>query len=122
MYDLTEKVWAQAKLGQLKGPLTSREKSVFFAPPSTDGYKERAQRHADKCEVRKRAAQCVRDLCAKYSAEFVEWVDGMDSNGGGSGLVNIGKVPGRSVGGPRKAKHQALKKALAKKARHRPAY
>lgn len=57
MYDLSKEVWTQAKLGEMKRPLTSREKSVFFAPPSIDGYKELAARFA-VCDAAPRVAPC----------------------------------------------------------------
>ena len=76
MFDLPPAVWAEARIsGALRQPLMSREKPVFFAPASLDGYKERPPENAATCEVRRRAAQCVLNLCSKYDADFVEWID-----------------------------------------------
>lgn len=76
LYDLPENVWEEATTGnQPSTPLTSREKAVFFAPPSVDGFKERAVKNDQKCEVRRRCFKCVKDLCTTYSAEFVAFID-----------------------------------------------
>ena len=79
MYDLSGDVWADARTtaagAPLSKPLMSREQSVFFAPTAVDGYTERRKMNARSCEVRLRSARCVQELCSKYAATFVEWID-----------------------------------------------